>query len=98
LEKTTSSSGHIVEQVLGNLGRLRILGVLAQRGFPSYTRYGLEKATRLKPAAVRSHLRILVDLGLVREIDVKPTVYRIDDQKPIVNALVRFMRETAYSN
>jgi hypothetical protein len=47
---------------------------------------------------VRSHLRILVDLGLVREIDVKPTVYRIDDQKPIVNALVRFMRETVYPN
>jgi DNA-binding transcriptional ArsR family regulator len=97
LEKAASSSSHVVEQVLGNLGRLRILGVLAQRGFPSYTRYGLEKATRLKPAAVRRHLNVLVGLALVKEIDVKPVVYRIDDQEPIINALVRFMRETAYS-
>ena len=97
MEKAASRSSYIVEQVLGNLGRLRILGVLAQRGFPSYTRYGLEKATRLKPASVRRHLKMLVDLALVKEIDVKPAVYRIDDQQPLVRALIIFMRETLYS-
>jgi len=86
-----------VEEALGSLGRLKILRVLAASGYPSYTRYGLEKATGLKPMAVRGHLKVLVELGLVREFDLTPVVYQIDYEKAFVASLIEFFRKTGYS-
>jgi len=86
----------LVEEALGSLGRLKILRILAARGFPSYTRYGLEKATGLKPMAVRRHLKVLVELGLVKEFRLTPMVYQIDYEKAFITSLVEFFRETGY--
>jgi len=87
----------LVEEVLGSTGRLKILRALAASGFPSYTRYGLEKATGLKPMAVRGHLRVLVELGLVKEFDLTPVVYQINCEKAFVASLVEFFRKTGYT-
>lgn len=87
----------VAEEALGSLGRLKILRVLAASGFPSYTRYGLEKATGLKPMAVRKHLKVLVELGLVKELSLTPVVYQINCQKAFVASLVEFFRKTGYA-
>jgi DNA-binding transcriptional ArsR family regulator len=86
----------IIEAALGNLGRLRILRVLAANGFLSYTRYGLEKATKLKPVAVRRYLRILVELGLVEEINSTPVTYRINYEEAFTASLIEFFRKVEY--
>ncbi|MCJ7634918.1 winged helix-turn-helix domain-containing protein [Candidatus Bathyarchaeota archaeon] len=82
--------------MLGHLGRLKILRVLAASGFRSQTRYGLERATGMKPAAVRGHLKVLVDFGLVKELGLIPMVYQINDRNALVISLVEFFRKTGY--
>ncbi len=88
---------HIVEMTLGSIGRLKILRALAATGFPSYTKYGLEKTTGLKPAAVREHLKILVEAGLVKELALTPKVYVIEDKEPFMNLLIDLFRKTGYA-
>ena len=77
---------------------MKILRVLAANGFQSQTRYGLERATGMKPAAVRGHLKILCDFGLVKELGLAPIVYQINDKNVLVISLVDFFRKTGYAS
>ena len=88
---------HNAELVLGSLGRLKILRTLAVTGFPSYTKYGLEKATGLKPSAVREHLKILIEAGLVRELPLRPRVYVVNDKDPFTMLLIDLFRKSGYT-
>lgn len=50
----------------------------------------------MKPAAVRGHLKVLVDFGLVKELDLTPMAYQINDRNAFVISLVEFFRKTGY--
>ncbi len=79
------------------MGRLKILRTLAVTGFPSYTKYGLEKATGLKPAAVRDHLKILIEAGLVKELPLRPRVYVVNDKDSFTVLLIELFRKSGYA-
>jgi DNA-binding transcriptional ArsR family regulator len=70
---------------------------LAVTGFPTYTKYGLEKTTGLKPAAVRNHLKTLIEAGLVKEIPLRPRVYMVDDKNSLAILLIEFFRKSGYA-
>ena len=76
---------------------MRILKTLAVTGFPSYTKYGLERATGLKPAAVRDHLRTLIETGLIKELPLEPRVYILNDRDTFASLLVDLFRKSGYS-
>lgn len=40
----------------------------------------------------------MVELGLVRELDLTPVVYRINGEKAFVISLVEFFRKTGYAS
>jgi len=67
-----------VEQGLGSVGKLRILRVMLEKSNETFTKYGLEKATKLKPVDVRTNLRTLVRLGWVKEYPYQPVTYKIN--------------------
>jgi len=88
--------GKQVEQGLGSIGRLRILRVLASGEAASHTKYGLERATGLKPVDVRKHLKVLVDTGWVKEYDYNPPVYTLNHDDPRSMFLVDFFKKIGY--
>ncbi len=86
----------MVEEGLGSVGRLKILRVLALGSTVSETKYGLEKATGLKPVDVRKHLKVLVSAGWVKEYDYSPPVYALNSENPKAKSLVEFFKSVDY--
>jgi hypothetical protein len=86
----------LVEECLGSVGRLRILHVLASGKEPTQTKYGLGKATGLKPVDVRKNLKVLVEAGWVKEYDYGPATYAVNLDDPRVKAVVGFFKEIGY--
>lgn len=70
---------------------------LAVTGFPTYTKYGLEKRTGLKPAAVREHLKTLIEAGLVKELPLRPRVYMVNDKDSFAMLLIELFRKSGYA-
>ncbi len=84
-----------IETGLGTLGRLKILGALAKdKGF--LTKYALERATGLKPVDVRNNLKILVEIGWVKEYKYQPRKFSLNLEKPNVAHLLEFLTKTGY--
>lgn len=51
----------------------------------------------MKPTAIRRHLKVLVELGLVKELKLTPVVYQIDERRAFVTSLTEFFRKTGYT-
>lgn len=85
-----------IEEGLGSVGRLRILRILASGEAASHTRYGLERATGLKPVDVRKHLKVLIETGWVKEHDFNPPVYTLNPDNPKIKILVEFFEKIGY--
>jgi DNA-binding transcriptional ArsR family regulator len=86
----------LIEKGLGNAGRLKILRAIASGETPSQTKYGLEKVTGLSPVYVRKHLKILVDMGWIKEYDYNPTVYTLNLEDPKTRFLFDFFNKVGY--
>ena len=86
----------LIEEGLGNAGRLKILRAIASSEIPSQTKYGLERATGLNPAYVRRHLKVLVETGWVKEYPYTPQVYTINLDDPKARLLMDFFRKIGY--
>jgi hypothetical protein len=56
-----------IELGLGSVGKLRILRVMLEKPNEAFTKYALEKATKLKPVDVRTNIRALVEVEWVKE-------------------------------
>lgn len=80
----TENNWREVETALGSVGRLRVLREMIKKPYEYFTKYGLEKATGLKPVDLRSDLKVLVDLDWVREYAYDPKTYRINTEHEIV--------------
>ena len=85
-----------VEQGLGSVGKLKILRVMLQNPNKAFTKYGLEKATKLKPVDVRTHLKTLVNLGWVTEYPYQPKTYKVTLENEILCHLSEFLRRVKY--
>ena len=85
-----------MEQGLGSVGKLKILRVMLQKPNESFTKYGLEKATRLKPVDVRTNLKTLIKLRWVKEFPYQPRTYKINLENEIVKHLSEFFRQIKY--
>jgi len=85
-----------VEQGLGSIGKLKILRVMLQKPDEAFTKYGLERATGLKPVDVRTNLKSLIKLGWVKEYPYQPRTYKINLENEIVQHLSEFFRQIKY--
>lgn len=85
-----------VEQGLGSVGKLKILRVMLEKSNDAFTKYGLEKATGLKPVNVRAALRTLIELEWVREYPYQPRTYRIDLENEVMKHLSKFFQNIRY--
>ena len=85
-----------VERGLSSVGRLRILRILANGENASQTKYGLERLTGLKPVDVRKHLKILLEIGWIKEHDYVPPVYTLNFENSKIESLVVFFQKIGY--
>jgi len=85
-----------MEEGLGSVGKLRILRVLAKNMDKSYTKYALEKQTRLKRVNLRNNLRDLKSIGWVIEYDHEPKKYKLNKDNRTLNSLLDFFRKAGY--
>ncbi|HIE15155.1 TPA: hypothetical protein EYP70_07780 [Candidatus Bathyarchaeota archaeon] len=72
--------------------KFRILKHLLLNYNETFTKYALMKATGIKSHAVEEHLKVLVDLGWVKEYAYNPSTYRVNLEDPIVIGLLEFFR------
>lgn len=85
-----------MEQGLGSVGKLKMLRVMIRKPNEAFTKYGLEKATRLKPVDVRTNLRTLLKLGWVKEYPYQPRTYKINLENEMVNKISQFFQEIEF--
>ncbi|MGD8566243.1 MAG: hypothetical protein PVF96_07850 [Candidatus Bathyarchaeota archaeon] len=79
------------EEGLGSKGKLRMMRVMIEKPSLTFTKYSLEKETKLKPVDVRTNLKILVELGWVKEYPYQPKTYKINMEKEIVKYFANFI-------
>jgi Fic family protein len=85
-----------IEQRLGSVGRLKILRVMLEKPNDAFTKYALEKATKLKPVDARTNIGVLVEIGWVKEYPYQPTTYKINLDNELVKHISRFFQEIRY--
>jgi Fic family protein len=81
---------------LGSVGRLKILRVLVEKPDEAVTKYSLEKSTKLKPVDVRADLKVLVEVGWVKEYPYQPRTYKINLENELVKHFSKFFQEIRY--
>lgn len=81
-----------VEDGLGSIGKLRILRVMLGDPNRAFTKYALEKLTRLKPVDVRANLKTLIKLGWIKELQYQPKKYRANLNNEIVKRILPFFQ------
>ena len=85
-----------IEKGLGSIGKLKILRVMLEKPEKTFTKYGLEKTTGLKPVNVRTDLQTLVKLKWVEEYPYKPRTYKINLKNRVIEHLSEFFRKVKY--
>ncbi|MEM1507685.1 MAG: hypothetical protein QW294_04195 [Candidatus Bathyarchaeia archaeon] len=80
-----------LELGLGGGKKLRVLIHLALNPDRAFTKYALAKYTGLRTPSVDRRLKILVDLGWVKENRFKPKTYQINTENEAVKALLEFL-------
>ena len=82
-----------LEDGFGGGSRFRILLHLALHPEKAYTKYALVKATGLRTPSVAEQLRILVDMGWVKEYPFTPRTYQINADHEIVKCFLEFLEK-----
>jgi DNA-binding transcriptional ArsR family regulator len=85
-----------IETGLGNKNRLKILRLLAKDENALFTKYAIQKLTRLNPRDVRSNVKLLVEINWVKELPYEPLKYGINLEHPSVRHLLDFFHKTRY--
>jgi hypothetical protein len=81
-----------VETGLGSAGKIRILRTMLEKPGQVFTKYGLERATGLKPVDVRSDLKALIKIGWVKEHQYDPKTYEVNMEHSVVKHLHEFFK------
>lgn len=85
-----------IENGLGSVGRIRILRKMIESSDEFFTKYALERKTGLKPVDVRNNLKVLVELGWVKEHLYDPRTYKVNMENEAVRLLAEFFRKVKY--
>jgi len=97
--KSLKASASEVEEVLGSVGRVRVLKYLVRnpRNELALTVFRLRTLTGLRGRNVERHLETLVKWGWVEEVRVDGgRKYRLKRENPKVEALIEFFRKVGY--
>lgn len=84
------------EKALGSMGKLKILCLMLENPNEAFTKYRLEKTTGLKPVAVRTNLKVLIELEWVKEFSYKPKTYKINLENRAVQSFSKFFQDIKY--
>jgi hypothetical protein len=79
-----------VKQALGSVGRLKIFRVLLEKPDKAFTRYALEKSTKLEPVDVRANVKTIAEVGRVIEYPYQPETYKINLENKLVRDFSMF--------
>ncbi|MFQ6094829.1 MAG: hypothetical protein ACE5NN_01680 [Candidatus Bathyarchaeia archaeon] len=85
-----------IEKGLGSVGRIRILREMIENPDEFLTKYALERRTGLKPVDVRNNLKILVELGWVKEYPYDPRTYTVNMENEAVKLLAEFFSKVKH--
>ena len=81
-----------IEKGLGSVGRIRMLREMIEGSDEFFTKYALERMTGLKPVDVRSNLKVLVELGWVKEHRYDPRTYKVNAESEAIRLISEFFR------
>ncbi|MBS7639010.1 MAG: hypothetical protein QW804_02270 [Candidatus Bathyarchaeia archaeon] len=82
-----------LEVGLGGGKKFRVLAHLLLNPDKAFTKYSLVKATGLRTPSVDRRLKVLVELGWVRENQFKPKTYQINSENEIVKLLIELFQK-----
>ncbi len=82
-----------LEDGFGGGSKFRILLHLALHPEEAYTKYALVKATGVRTPSVGEQLRILVEMGWVKEYPFTPRTYQINTDHEIVKCFLEFLEK-----
>jgi hypothetical protein len=85
-----------IEKGLGSPGKLKILRLLLSHPDHLFTRYEIGKKVPLRPVDIRNDVKLLVDLGWIKELMIHPRKYSINLDDPIIQELRHFFRTIKY--
>lgn len=87
---------YCIEKGLGSPGKLKILRLLLSTPDHLFTRYEIGKKVPLRPVDIRNDVKILVELGWIKELMIHPRKYSINLGNPIIKELRQFFRNIKY--
>ena len=82
-----------LEEGFGGGSKFRILLHLALHPEKAHTKYALVKATGVRTTAVGEYLRILVEMGWVKEYSFTPKTYQINTDHEIIKHFLEFLKK-----
>jgi len=80
-----------LEEGFGGGSKFRILLHLALHPEEAYTKYALVKATGVRTTSVGEQLKILVEMGWVKEYPFAPKTYQINMDHEIIKSFLEFL-------
>lgn len=78
---------------LGGGKKFRVLAHLLLNPDKAFTKYSLAKTTGLRTPSVNMRLKILVELGWVKENEFKPKTYQINVENETVKILLELFHK-----
>lgn len=97
MTETSSTGRDEVVVGLGSVQHLKLLRVLAKNPEGNYTKYQLEKETKLGPSPLRAALKRLVKISWIEEETIyKPSLYHLNLKHPPVAFLVEYFQNIGY--
>jgi len=86
-----------IEKALASSGKLRILRLMMKAPDHAFTRYEIGKKTPLNSVEIRNSVKILVEIGWVKELTTQHLQkYSINLENEVVCQLYDFFRRVRY--
>jgi len=85
-----------LELGLGSRGRMRIIAALAAQPETLFTKYSIQKATRLKASDVRRDLEVLVSISWLKRFPFKPEKYQLNRENEQVRRVIQLLGDLKY--
>lgn len=82
-----------IEVGLGGGRKFRVLAYLILNPDKAFTKYSLAKATGLRTPSIERRLKVLIELGWVKENEFKPKTYQINSGNKVVKLLMEFFQK-----
>ncbi len=85
-----------LEKGFGGGSKFRILAHLILHPDEAFTRYALVKATGLRTPTVEEHLKVLVELGWIKQYPFTPRTYQINLENEVAKEVSKMFQRLKY--